>query len=243
MLIGVIFDIFDSVVEKLDVYTEYFIKYDKMINMIEERMNEKLVKHILNPKNRKERLNNYLIQPIQRIMRYRILLENIVRFLEVDNPVLEKGKSVILKISHYISFLNEERGRFESAEAAFMIQKKVKDCPADILNISRGYVMQVDTTSFNMSPSLSLFLYTDILLFTLRDGSPTRITSTTNNADKRTSFIFIKAVGLENTEIMAKKNMFIKVMIKEEISDRGTCSHPRGCSRESRELVLRVSSY
>ncbi|KAK4503105.1 hypothetical protein PRZ48_006532 [Zasmidium cellare] len=63
---------------------------------------------------RKLELNGYLTKPTTRLARYPLLLENVLKFTEENNPDMKDIPKAVEQIRHFLSKVNEESGKSEN---------------------------------------------------------------------------------------------------------------------------------
>lgn len=107
----IISDIFQTMAPFFKTYTRYCNNYDKSQIMLKDVKNHPEMKNILaqmdkDPRTSKLGLPSYLILPIQRIPRYRLLLQDLIKHTEKDHPDyanLNKALESILQVADHLN--------------------------------------------------------------------------------------------------------------------------------------------
>ena len=103
-------------------YSEYFKGYTKALENLQQRKKKdsqlsSFLKEVsTNPKLRKISLDGYLLTPVQRVMKYPVLLDAVLKYCPPTNPEHASLKQARQVISKVVSSLNEEKRRMENIE-------------------------------------------------------------------------------------------------------------------------------
>ncbi|KAF7684653.1 T-lymphoma invasion and metastasis-inducing protein 2 [Astathelohania contejeani] len=213
--IDLVFEMFFSKMEDFYEYYDYFTKYNDTLEKIKNKKTDKSFKKILCNKNAKMDIEGYMILPVQRLVRYKLLLRNIYKFMNKESKCIGKIESVLHSFDLLLQRLNEERGVYDGVRLSFKIQRIVKDCPPDILKNNRIFISQLDCLDSSDS-YLTLFLFTDMLIIAGRRNN-TIIDVTTDEA--KDVFFFVKSVFLENVIIKKRKYPRFVLEFSEKVSE------------------------
>lgn len=74
-------------------------------------------------------LNDLLINPIQRIPRYVLLLTDILKITLPEDPLHEELREATVKMSKMASYINETKDKTVRRIELFEITSKIEDCP------------------------------------------------------------------------------------------------------------------
>ncbi|KAJ6232131.1 faciogenital dysplasia protein [Anaeramoeba flamelloides] len=126
-------NVFDGIIDFMKIYTSYVNNYDTAIIIIseEKNQNEKFKEFIDSKKPITElenlRLFSLLITPIQRIPRYVILINQIVKNTDESNPDKLYLSNVLEKMKEIARHLNLNRSRLMEFQRILAIQNKFQN--------------------------------------------------------------------------------------------------------------------
>jgi RhoGEF domain/SOS1/NGEF-like PH domain len=155
----------------LKLYAEYVNNFDHAMERLQELMKNPQFVNLLSTCKQRSRssldLGAYLIQPVQRLPRYEILLREVIKHTHKEHPDytgLVKAKTAVKEVNTYI---NQRKRTLDGRTKLMHLQRSVKRCP----NITaahrfhvRDAVLQVSSTRRNHSGSFHMFLFNDMLL-------------------------------------------------------------------------------
>ncbi|KAI1472401.1 CNH-domain-containing protein [Daldinia caldariorum] len=119
---------------------------------------------------RKLELNGYLTKPTTRLARYPLLLENVLKYTEDDNPDKEDIPKVLVMIRDLLSRVNAESGKAENRFNLRRLHEQLKFRPADRvdLKLTEAGRELVFKTQFKKSPTdptdITAFLFDHAVL-------------------------------------------------------------------------------
>jgi len=161
-------------------YTKYINSFDTSLRLIEEvsgknsRFREYLEKCQMNKASNNLTLQSFLIQPVQRVPRYILLLQDLSKHTSEDHPDARLLGRAIEKTLQVAAALNEAKRKSESTTKMARLQASLINqpegfylqgdpaCPPRLL-LREGSVMEVHKKG---SKYCYLFLFDDLLLFT-----------------------------------------------------------------------------
>jgi hypothetical protein len=114
-------------------------------------------------------LQAHLLGPVQRIPRYRLLLEDLLRYTLRDHPDYEQLQASLQLIAQVASFINEVVRQDEHAIELIRLQARLSGCPENLLAtpgrriLKQGRVMKVSRKAHHVRVLICL---TDCLLYT-----------------------------------------------------------------------------
>eukprot|EP01132_Coremiostelium_polycephalum_P002890 gene2890-3592_t len=171
-------DIFLKMAPYLRSYTQYSNSYNNSMLTIRSLQKSNpafdsfLSKCLLKPASKGLNLQSYLIMPIQRIPRYRLLLEQIIKFsLEshVDYPDL---KSALELISSVAGELDERLLQYQIAHKVLDIQNSLNGLDEDIVKPTRVFLKEGDLKKISdrVVNTRHFFLFNDLLIYSKKEG-------------------------------------------------------------------------
>ncbi|CAG5118270.1 unnamed protein product [Candidula unifasciata] len=114
----------------------------------------------------RQSLQELLIRPVQRLPSVILLLQDIHKRTESNNPDKVKLEQAIDKVKTIMTHINEDKRKTESRVVMFDIINDIDSCPATLLSSNRHFVIKVDVMelSGNLSSRgdpLTLFIFSD----------------------------------------------------------------------------------
>jgi hypothetical protein len=168
--------VFLSIGQFLKVYTQYINNYNQAASRLEECKKNKLFAQFLLdckslPKVELE-LSSYLIMPIQRIPRYQLLLDGLVKATPKDHPDYTDLSSALKQIVSVADYMNERKRDVENILHMTNLQGQMlykDDKFVPIVSPTRRYRRDGNFEVYlngERSPFSYIFLFTDAVLFT-----------------------------------------------------------------------------
>ena len=111
-------DVFLGLVDCLRMYRNYISNYDKSIDALSLSLENQKFKafveaqHAMDPS--ANPLSALLITPIQRIPRYSLLLQDLIRHMTDDHPDYQNVNNALQGVLAVATYLNQERGKTEA---------------------------------------------------------------------------------------------------------------------------------
>lgn len=133
----------------------------------------------------RQTLQQLLINPVQRLPRYSLLLKEILKVTDESNPDKADLKEAIDKIAEVLTHINEDKRKTEDIVAMFEIVNDIEGAPS-LLSAQRHFCIKVDAKlilSENSMPvfykghTLTLFLFNDCIEVSLIAAIPFHICS------------------------------------------------------------------
>ncbi|KAJ5070874.1 faciogenital dysplasia protein [Anaeramoeba ignava] len=120
----------------------------------------------------KKTLQDFLIEPIQRLMKYPLLFQEIIKYTPQDHPdyqdLIDANKSIL----SIIDFINDEKRLLENDEKIISIKNSIDGLPNNfqLLNKKRTFLMEglISKISHGRSQERYFFLFSDLLIYTKR---------------------------------------------------------------------------
>eukprot|EP00299_Pterocystis_sp_00344_P011815 c5578_g1_i1.p1 GENE.c5578_g1_i1~~c5578_g1_i1.p1 ORF type:complete len:286 (+),score=50.57 c5578_g1_i1:2-859(+) len=161
---------------KLSIYSDFVNNYEVMIKIITTAREQKPVRKILDanllkPEVKGLDISSFCIMPIQRIPRYKMLIEDMIKHTDatrIEYAILRHAHTVIKDIAQTC---NEGKRNAEHIQKASTIMQCVKKCPTLAASIRvrrfvhQGMLRQYVVKSNALQPRY-FFLFSDLLLWT-----------------------------------------------------------------------------
>eukprot|EP01080_Neovahlkampfia_damariscottae_P011639 gene11639-4880_t len=154
-------------------YTRYCNNYDRAISTINKNKNNSEFKQYLtqtldkNERTNKLGIQSYLIKPIQRIPRYRLLIQDIIKYTDKDHTdykKLNEGLEGIMKVAKH---LNDAVSAIEATNIVIAVANQFNSNNLDLVVPHRRFVKDGLTQMIDASTGtkLHLHLFNDILIY------------------------------------------------------------------------------
>ncbi|KAJ3423511.1 faciogenital dysplasia protein [Anaeramoeba flamelloides] len=140
-------DIFLKLVSFLKIYTNYINNYNSAIQTLAQLTTKKrdlaklLEKQSLLPDVKGLKLTFFLIMPIQRIPRYVMLLQDLVKHTHKKHPDYGNLKESLTKVQEIAMYCNEKKREADQMAETFKIQSKISGL-SDIVIPSRRFLRE-----------------------------------------------------------------------------------------------------
>jgi ribosomal protein S18 len=172
-------DVLKKYAHLFKIYIGYIGNYSNAVTLLKDELttNKKLQGFLQEQKNAlKEKgerivnLQDYLIIPVQRLPRYRLLFEDLLKKTETDHVAYEKLKNAVELIREVISTVNEKEGELKNAVIMADLHKSIRIPVPDFIIPTRKLVehfveedMQI-VLQDNRREACSLYVFSDLLL-------------------------------------------------------------------------------
>lgn len=119
------------------------------------------------------RLSDFLIMPVQRVPRYRMLLEEVLKHTETNDPEYDDLNEALIKIKEVATKINEFIADAEKLKKVVEIQREGFGDLAEIVAAGRTYVMDEQLTKVCRSKNkiYQFFLFSDAVIYASERGT------------------------------------------------------------------------
>ncbi|XP_069799747.1 pleckstrin homology domain-containing family G member 2 [Dendropsophus ebraccatus] len=156
--------------EEFDIYTLYCMNYPSSVSVLRECMkNEELVQFF------RERqavlshslpLETYLLKPVQRIMKYHLLLQELAKHFDKNVPGYEVMEEAIITMTAVAWYINDMKRKQEHAVRLQEIQSKLVNWQGPDLSGFGELIMEGTFRVQRVKKERAFFLFTKMLLIT-----------------------------------------------------------------------------
>ncbi|KAI8900363.1 Dbl homology domain-containing protein [Globomyces pollinis-pini] len=190
-------DIFLNLIPYLKIYSLYVTKFNNSMSLVSD-LNTKnpefakfLKKNQHHPESHNLVLQAFLIMPVQRIPRYKMLLEDLFKHTPVDHADYENLKKAIAMVSEVATYVNETIREHEMMLKMVDIQKSLIGLKENLLQPGRKFIKRggVKKICRRADQPRELFLFSDIIIY----GSPSLLED---------HFHFHRLIPLENCRLV-----------------------------------------
>lgn len=168
-------DVFLAFTPFLKLYTQYSRNYGDSLRLVKElRATEPKFKEFLEARSKIKSLNNLaidalLIMPIQRIPRYKLLLQDFKKHTPDDHSDLTDLEKALVLMEEVAVVVDNAIVKHENLSLAANVQQSIQNCPP-LIAPGRRYVREGPCTFPNSSTFLTkkgyLFLFNNLLIVT-----------------------------------------------------------------------------
>ncbi|XP_050425921.1 protein ECT2-like isoform X2 [Adelges cooleyi] len=118
----------------------------------------------------RQSLLDLLIRPIQRLPSISLLLNDILKHTDRNNPDHKALELALLSITEVMTHINEDKRRAEGQIVLFDIFNEIDNCPAHLISSHRSFITKCDVVELgdNLSgrgDSITIFLFSDMIEF------------------------------------------------------------------------------
>ncbi|KAL9644228.1 hypothetical protein ABK040_005689 [Willaertia magna] len=210
--------VFKQMAAWFKLYTEYINNHEDATRLYDELMLKKKFSAFIEKQQNNTKCKNlplaaFLIQPIQRIPRYRLLLEDVIKHTppdHVDMPTLKDALNEILKIANWV---NERKRENENRDSLVQLQLKLSEEEyKSILQPYRKFIGKTSSVKITvtykenetdkyvvMSRACVTFLFKDLLVVLLQDNNNQTEGTTTTPAT--------------NAHILSRENILLVFLV------------------------------
>lgn len=158
----------------LKLYTEFSNNFQASLDRIDACMRRKGFKQWLEEAEAKCKLpmNSLLIMPIQRTPRYRLLLQELLKYTTDDHVDFDNLTKGLEKIKDVASYINETKRSAERGEIVLQKQMMIRGLDLNLVHPNRYFVNMghlVRMTKDGAPENRTFFLFNDMLLATKPD--------------------------------------------------------------------------
>ncbi|KAJ1660931.1 hypothetical protein IWQ61_000192 [Dispira simplex] len=208
---GCVGDIFQNVAPFFKMYSVYMRNFQRALVTIRNSAETyPAFRQFLRQVNSHEKLkcltiDSYLMMPIQRLPRYRLLLADLVRHTTVDHPDYSLVTRALNVVHDVANFVNEMIRQHEMYSTMVSVQKSLHGFHENLIIpgrqlIKRGPVKKICRKNHQLR---ELFLFTDILLY----ASPA-IMENTFNFHRKFPLVECRVIDLPDSPTSGVKNVF-----------------------------------
>ncbi|KAG9509946.1 Cullin-3 [Fragariocoptes setiger] len=166
-----------------DVYTKYCTMYPEIVSALTELMGHQASAEVLRERQTSLRqslpLGSYLLKPVQRILKYHLLLQNLIKYMAEDDSVPEESRQSVVNalavMTSIASHINNMKKRHEHAVRVQEVQSILLGWDGPDLTTFGDLIMDATFKLYNGGKTRHLFLFDKVLLITKkkREGSLT----------------------------------------------------------------------
>jgi len=163
-------DIFFLISDFLKVYTSYVQNYNSSLETLEELKKKEKFLNLLNECREAPAVKNFditafLIMPVQRVPRYYLLLQDLVKHTWLDHPDYEPLKKAAEKMKDIAAYLNEKKREGENFIKFTEIQSTLIGKVPQLFTPSRRYIRQAHFVNVQKKTEIVIYLFNDCIIY------------------------------------------------------------------------------
>ena len=170
---SVIGDVFLTNTSFMTDYMKYVNNYEDSLNALDEcrKKSEEFAKYLSSleetPKMRNLKLVSFLVAPVQRVMRYSMLLEEVLKKTPRGHPDQEPLRHAVAMLKNLAQYINEKKRNVENLAYFEDFKSRLKGLTFDITGDARRVLLKENDACQNTpSNKVHLFLFSDMLFIT-----------------------------------------------------------------------------
>ena len=147
------------------MYIQYTLEYDHILDIFAKyNKSKKLKKHLRQKRKEGKPLTNHLILPIQRVPRYMLLLQDLIKRTPESHKNF-KGLNEALDIINNVAVsINERKREIENMSQCLQIMENVRDLNRNIVEPHRKYLNQFLFRKKENKKSRQFFVFNDLVI-------------------------------------------------------------------------------
>ncbi|XP_037958476.1 protein ECT2 isoform X2 [Teleopsis dalmanni] len=158
----------------IKAYPPYVNFFEKMVETLQQCDNQYARFHAFlkinqaKPECGRQSLQDLMIRPVQRLPSISLLLNDILKHTNKNNPDFERLEESLKAIKEVMTHINEDKRKTESRMAIFDIFNEIDGCPAHLVSSNRSFICKCEVTELSDSlsgrgDSLMLYLFSDTI--------------------------------------------------------------------------------
>jgi len=200
-------DIFLQIVGFLKIYSRYCSHYNEAMRVLTECKKQSRFKKFIEDLKKKSHdiehrgLEDFLIRPVQRIPRYFLLLQDLVRHTSSDHPDYANLAAAAQKVQAIAEYMNEKKREAENIMKVTEIQEMIEGDCETLAKPHRRFVkesqLQEVTKGTVKKQAAVVFLFNDLLIITRPQGSSFL------SRNKTQKLLFVSSFKLSGSQVVA----------------------------------------
>eukprot|EP00029_Vermamoeba_vermiformis_P001685 TRINITY_DN118_c1_g1_i2.p1 TRINITY_DN118_c1_g1~~TRINITY_DN118_c1_g1_i2.p1 ORF type:complete len:446 (-),score=91.32 TRINITY_DN118_c1_g1_i2:217-1554(-) len=167
-------DIFLDNADTLKYYTEYVNNYNEALTCLARIQHKTKVQKYLKekhkfPESENYSLSDFLILPIQRIPRYQLLLQELLKSTRKKHPDFKHLSAALTAVMQVASYINEQKKHYEETQLVYALQEKFVG-KFDLVAPHRKIVKDGDMSEAKTKHLFHWILFCDVLALTTYEG-------------------------------------------------------------------------
>lgn len=223
-------DIFLLIANFLKIYSQYCSNYNEAMRILAECKKQTKFKKFLDDLKKRSHdiehrgLEDYLIRPVQRIPRYYLLLQDLVKHTSKDHPDYANLFAAAQKVQAVAEYMNVKKKEAENIMKVTEIQEMIDGEYEPLAKPHRRFAkegqLQEVTKGTTRKVSVVLFLFNDLLVVTKPQGSSFL---SRNKAPRLLFYTMFQLAGtqtisLENTSVFLNAFQILRTKSKRSIT-------------------------
>jgi hypothetical protein len=223
-------DIFTLISSYLKIYTQYCSNYNEAMRILSECKKQNKFKKFVDELKKKchdiehRGIEDYLIRPVQRIPRYYLLLQDLVKHTSKDHPDYANLASAAQKVQAVAEYVNGKKREAENIMKVTEIQEMIDGDIEPLAKphrrfVKEGQLYEVGKSTTRKVPVV-LFLFNDVLVVTKVQGTSFLSRNKTQKLHFHNMFALVgtQTIALENSSVFQHGFQVLRVKSKRSIT-------------------------
>lgn len=162
------------------IYTEYCMNQPQSFALLEEVQQRSAVKKFFDDCSKDERcrglfINSFLIKPTQRICKYPLLLQDILKHTPPHHPDHAALTTALEKVKSILDTINERKRVSEASAKLIEISSQLEGCDVDLIAPTRRLIkeglLEIALKPKAKPQEMNVFLFNDMIVFAQKKKS------------------------------------------------------------------------
>lgn len=152
----------------LKLYTRFISSFILSVKTEKEQHSQKydeLIAEIIKiPETNRQSLQDLLLSPIQRIGRYPMLVQQLLKTTDTQHPDHQMLSDAHKAVKTLADHINKKKREEDEQNGLFDAYSQTKNCPAKLITAKRRWIVNVPCTDLRSKRELHLMLFSDLLM-------------------------------------------------------------------------------
>jgi hypothetical protein len=223
-------DIFLLISNFLKIYTQYCSNYNEAMRILSECKKQSKFKKFLDELKKKchdiehRGIEDYLIRPVQRIPRYYLLLQDLVKHTSKDHPDYANLASAAQKVQAVAEYMNDKKREAENIMKVTEVQEMIEGDIEPLAKPHRRFVKEGQLHELGKGTArkvpVVIFLFNDMLIITKVQGTSFLSRNKTQKLHLHNMFALVgtQTISLENSPVFQYGFQVLRVKSKRSVT-------------------------
>eukprot|EP00026_Physarum_polycephalum_P003301 Phypoly_transcript_03311.p1 GENE.Phypoly_transcript_03311~~Phypoly_transcript_03311.p1 ORF type:complete len:722 (+),score=144.11 Phypoly_transcript_03311:157-2322(+) len=223
-------DIFLLISNFLKIYTQYCSNYSEAMRILSECKKQSKFKKFLDELKKKchdiehRGIEDYLIRPVQRIPRYYLLLQDLVKHTSKDHPDYANLASAAQKVQAVAEYMNGKKREAENIMKVTEVQEMIEGDIEPLAKPHRRFVKEGQLHEIGKGTArkvaVVLFLFNDMLVITKVQGTSFLSRNKTQKLHYHNNFGLVgtQTISLENSTVFQHGFQVLRLKSKRSVT-------------------------
>jgi len=221
----VIADLFEELASQLKAYSQYVNNYDIAVRTFSKclqtkpEFNKFIQECYGRPELKFRDVFDFLIQPVQRVPRYVLLLTELHKYTPKEHASSSKLKRALVKMKNVTTKLNEAKREAEATNKVMSIEEKLIQFDRPLAILGRKFIKEgslIEETK-GASNYVYIFLFSDLLLLTQQQALKFQVMTTIDASQIQKVLSVASSIPSKKTERVSIRNLYrLRLVYKQD---------------------------